>query len=119
MNKEETLGYTNSVRDKEMMMQNENYRRFAEEKKEVQSKYDKRIFSDSGVRKTKTHLEWFGKEGRWEYRKYLTEILEVMMRVDSPFRKFMEDVEPEMETKKRERNARGGRLNKTQGYSYT
>ena len=90
-----------SVRNKEMMMQNENYRKFAEEKKEVQSKYDKRIFSDSGVRKTKTHLEWFGKEGRWEYRKYLTEIIEVMMSVDSAFSKFMEHIEPVFETKKR------------------
>ena len=100
MNPKETSGYNNSVRDREIMMQNENYRNFAEQKKEVKSKYDKRIFLDTGVRKTKPHVEWFGKEGRWEYRKYLNEILDVMLEHNSPFRKFMEDVEPEMEKQK-------------------
>jgi hypothetical protein len=103
MNSKEEL-FDKSVKDREMMMQNENYRRFAEEREKIKSKYDKSIFSDTGVVKTKSHTKWFGEEGRWEYRKYLNEILDVMLRLDSDFSKFLVDVEPEVDKQKYNKN---------------
>jgi hypothetical protein len=92
-----------SVRDKKMMLENEHYRKFTEEKEEIRNKYDKRIFYNTGIRSTIKHNKWFCEEGRWEYRKYLNEIYDVMMRVDSDFGKFVEAIEPEMDSKKRGR----------------
>lgn len=107
-----------SVRNKEEMLQNENYRKFLEDKQQVKSKYNPRIFLDSGAPNTLKEKKWFSEEGRIEYRKYLNEMINVMLDMGSNYSKFIEDVEPESDKVKRERATRG-RINKTKGHSYT
>lgn len=92
-----------SLRDKKRMLENEHYRMFTEERKQIQDKYDKRIFYNTGTPATIKHNKWFREEGRWEYRKYLNEIYDLMISVDSNFSKFMESVETDSEIKKRGR----------------
>lgn len=83
-----------TINDTTAKMKNENYRKFSEQKKLIQSKYDSRLFvNERGPGRGEEKI-WFKEHGREEWRKYLKELMDVIEGVDSYYTKFMEDIEP-------------------------
>ena len=84
-----------SINNLQELLDNQYYKAFDKKKKEIQSKYDERLFFN-GVpgQKPRELRDWFLKEGRVQWREYLKEMSELMLKPDSDYQKFVWDIIP-------------------------
>lgn len=105
--------YENLIEKQEKLLEDENYRKYWEEKQLIKSKYPPIIFEYTSAgrpgRPGKENKKRFIKEDHIEYKKYIKELLDLMFTPNGNFQKFVWDNMSEGDKIKQERKAQGGR----------
>ena len=85
-----------SINNLQELLDNENYKNFYNHKKQIQSKYDERLFHwvDLSGRPQKDLKKWYLEEGYKQWREYLKEIGDIIFKPDSDYQKFIWDIVP-------------------------
>ena len=81
-----------SINDTSSLLKNKNYNKFYEQKRKLQSKYDKRLFEWSVTRPPASIKKWYLEEGRYQWREYLKEVSDLMYKDNGYFQKFLWDI---------------------------
>jgi hypothetical protein len=85
-----------SINNLQELLDNENYNNFHNQKKQIQAKYDERLLHWlSPTTKQPKHLkQWYIEEGYKQWREYLKEMGDLMLKPDSDYQKFVWDIVP-------------------------
>jgi len=92
-----------SINNLESLLENKNYKNFWNKNKEIQSKYDKRLFEYATVSPKRSIKEWYLEEGIKQWREYIKEISEEMLKPNSDYQKFTWDILSDKDKEVRER----------------
>lgn len=101
-----------SINDISSLLQNKNYNKFYQQKKKIQSKYDKRLFEWSVTRPPLSIKKWYLEEGQEQWREYLKEITDLLFTNDGDFQEFTRDIISDKDKDSMDRTARGKRYGK-------
>ena len=92
-----------SINNLESLLKNKNYKSFWDKKKEIQSKYDERLWDWGRTNPPKAIKKWYLEEGIKQWREYIKEISEEMLKPGSDYQKFTWDILSDRDKEVRER----------------
>ena len=95
-----------SINNTSTLLTNKHYKRFYEERKKIQSKYDKRLFEWHATRPPRSLKEWYVSEGQEQWREYLKEISDLMFSSGSDWQEFTWSIISVQEKETMERKSR-------------
>ena len=103
---------TNTLKNREHLLKNENYKKYYDKKLEILKNYEQEIFNagySRGAHRTQRQKDKYIEFEQEKYREYIKKVCDLMLKPDGDFQKFVWDIMSETDKELMEKRAKGSR----------